>query len=570
MILQHIVNLTEICAQKGIKDVILSVGSRNAPMVLNFVRHPQIRTRTISDERTAAFIALGIAQKTKRPVAIVCSSGSAAYNYAPAVAEAYFQQIPLLILTADRPPEWIDQQDNQTIRQFEIYGKNIKSSYYLPVSPSTVDELWHSDRIVSEALNVSTSFPAGPVHINVPLREPFYPEKGEEIVFDTSVKVIDQIPTIPTLNSNVLNKLIQEWNQFDKKLIIAGQGPLQPQLIDHLKKLGEEQMIPIVGDVTSNLHDIPEVIRYPDIFLGKDDEKLLTALQPDLLITFGKAVLSKNSKLFLRKYKPKAHWHIQPGGHVADTYQSLGKHIPVNPDWFFEKILNYEEKSSISNNTNYFDDWQKAEKFSKNILEAPLLNENYCEFGIIKKAIDKLPEKTDLQLANSMAVRYVNFVGINSAKKNIEVFSNRGTSGIDGCNSTAVGNALSTDKLTVLFTGDMAFLYDRNAFWHNYLPNNLRIILLNNHSGSIFRIIKGPSDQPELEEYFETRQQSNAQHIAKEFQFDYFYCNGLDQLDDLLNQFYSREGNAKILEIETDSKVNKEIFLKFKQLINEQ
>ncbi|GAB3818211.1 hypothetical protein GCM10028895_15180 [Pontibacter rugosus] len=173
MIIQPVVNIAEICALKGVQNVVLSPGSRCAPLTIAFARHPKLNVRTVSDERAAAFIALGMALTTGKPTVLVCTSGTAALNYAPAVAEAYFQQVPLLILTADRPPEWIDQLDGQTIRQQKVYGQHIKQSYTFPVDFSHPDATWHSERLVSEALNETVSFPAGPVHINVPLREPF-------------------------------------------------------------------------------------------------------------------------------------------------------------------------------------------------------------------------------------------------------------------------------------------------------------------------------------------------------------------------------------------------------------
>ena len=173
--LQPIWNIAHICYKHGIENVIISPGSRSAPLTLAFARHENLNCKVVADERSAAFVALGIAQQTGKPVVLICTSGSAAYNYAPAIAEAYFQQIPLLVLTADRPPEWIDQLDGQTIRQNNIYGKHVKESYTLPVDLSHKDAIWHVGRIVSEAINLSKTYPFAPVHINAPFREPFYP-----------------------------------------------------------------------------------------------------------------------------------------------------------------------------------------------------------------------------------------------------------------------------------------------------------------------------------------------------------------------------------------------------------
>jgi 2-succinyl-5-enolpyruvyl-6-hydroxy-3-cyclohexene-1-carboxylate synthase len=182
MLLQPIINLINILAKKGVNNAIISPGSRNAPLTIALVRHPEISTKSISDERSAAFIALGIAQNLKAPVAVCCTSGSAAYNYAPAVAEAFFQEIPLIILTADRPKEWIHQYDGQTIYQTDIFGKHVKKSFEIGADYSHPDSVWDIERTINEAVNLAKSYPQGPVHINIPLREPFYPSDNEEII----------------------------------------------------------------------------------------------------------------------------------------------------------------------------------------------------------------------------------------------------------------------------------------------------------------------------------------------------------------------------------------------------
>ncbi|MBC8082789.1 MAG: 2-succinyl-5-enolpyruvyl-6-hydroxy-3-cyclohexene-1-carboxylic-acid synthase, partial [Hymenobacter sp.] len=187
--MQAIHNIAEICARHGITDVVLSPGSRSAPLTLAFARHPALTVRVVPDERAAAFIALGMAQAQRRVVVLVCTSGTAGLNYAPAVAEAYFQQIPLVIFTADRPPEWIDQLDGQTVRQHNLYGAHAKGAFEFPVDTSHADAKWHSARLINEAINLAQAAPAGPVQVNVPLREPFYPKAGEEIRYEQDVKI---------------------------------------------------------------------------------------------------------------------------------------------------------------------------------------------------------------------------------------------------------------------------------------------------------------------------------------------------------------------------------------------
>ncbi len=556
MMLEPIFNIAEICAQKNVKNVILSPGSRCAALTLAFVRHPGINTRTISDERSAAFIALGMAQQTKQTVSLVCTSGSAAYNYAPAVAEAYFQQIPLLVLTADRPPEWIDQLDGQTIRQENIYGKHVKRSYTLPVDYSHMDAQWQVTRIINEAINISQEFPPGPVHVNIPFREPFYPDKGEHVSDDENVKVIALEKANYSLEETTKEKLKSTLDANQKILIVVGQQDFDASLLNAVNDFSTKHDIPIIADIISNFQQSENAIIHQDAFLAHVDN----SLAPDLLITFGKSVISKQLKLYLRKSKAKQHWHIQEAGDVADTFQSLTRIIRTTPEVFFTEMQNVDIK--ISERSYYLGQWKDVDGKARSIASQLFDNQEFSEFESVKLALKNLPEKSNLHLANSMSVRYANYIGIKG--KAINIYCNRGTSGIDGCTSTALGFALETDEITTLITGDMAFFYDRNAFWNNYIPSNLRIIILNNHGGGIFGLIDGPSQQPELAEYFETEQRLTAENLAKNHdEIEYFKCKSRASFQNHLKTFFKVEDKAKILEIVTDKLINKRIFTLF-------
>lgn len=569
MILQPIVNIAEICAQKGIKNFVLSPGSRCAPLTIALVRHPAIKTYTISDERSAAFIGLGIAQQTKNLVGLVCTSGSAGLNYFPAVAEAYYQEIPLLILTADRPPEWLNQQDGQTLHQYEVYGKHVKGSFQLTADYTHADSVWFIERTINEAINLANAFPQGPVHVNVPIREPFYPNINENVSFDKHVKIIENITSTKILSQEIWQTLTKLWEQFDKKLIVVGQHDFDPTLLKALKNLQESVKIPVIGDVLANIYPLPTSIGGHDVFLMGKNEVLKQNLQPDLLITCGKSILSKNLKNFLRNSKPQQHWHIQMEGNVADSFQTLTHILPVKSNYFFQQIL--EEinlKNEIINEAqiDYCNLWRKEEGKAKQYLQQffnPSSSEIFSEFEAVKIVLDQLPESSILHLANSMPVRYANMIGLEK-EKNIEIFANRGTSGIDGSTSTAMGAALMTEKIVTLITGDVAFFYDNNAFWHNYLPKNLRIILLNNHGGGIFRILEGSGSQPELAEYFETSQKLTAENLAKSHGMSYFKVEDALSLQNTLNHFFEQKDQPQLLEITTESIKNTEIFKKFK------
>jgi 2-succinyl-5-enolpyruvyl-6-hydroxy-3-cyclohexene-1-carboxylate synthase len=618
--IQAVFNIAEICAQHGITDVILSPGSRSAPLTLAFARHPAYRgkLRVVPDERAAAFIGLGIAQATRRPVVLVCTSGTAGLNYAPAVAEAFFQQIPLLILTADRPPEWIDQLDGQTIRQRNLYGAHAKGTFDFPADTSHADAKWHAERLLNEAINLTLAGPAGPVHVNVPLREPFYPKPGEEVSYEAAVKIIRDDHSNTILPPAEILDLRRQLREAGRVLVVAGQQAENPTLTAALYEFAEARHVPVVADTIANLGDVPAV-RHHDIFLAGLSKEQKAALQPDLLITFGQSLISKSLKLFLRDAAPAQHWHLQATGEAADTFRSLTRIIRVQPAVFFQQLTVYETKDynrsggqnavsflslreaqkviegsnpivptdedqdlnpaspaefqpeggSMPSTTEASLTWQLAETAATAFLNQFFAAEDqpFNEFAAMRRALASLPDDTALHLANSMAVRYANILGLPTDRP-IDVFANRGTSGIDGCNSTAVGAALAQpERPVVLLTGDVAFFYDRNAFWHNYPTPNLRVVLFNNHGGGIFRLIDGPRQQPELEEFFETHQALTAENLCRDFHLRYLPVASLAELEAALPVFFAAESGAAVLEIFTDSKTNAAFFEDYRKAV---
>ena len=578
--LQAVFNIAEICAQHGITDVILSPGSRSAPLTLAFARHPAYRgkLRVVPDERTAAFIGLGIAQATRRPVVLVCTSGTAGLNYAPAVAEAFFQQLPLLVLTADRPPEWIDQLDGQTIRQRDLYGAHAKGTFDFPADTSHADAKWHGERIINEAINLTRTFPAGPVQVNIPLREPFYPKAGEEMGYEQHVKIIRDDHSNTILPPAEILDLRRQLRDAGRVLVVAGQQPENPTLTAALYEFAEARQVPVVADTIANLGDVPAV-RRQDIFLAGLSKEDKAALRPDLLITFGQSLISKALKLYLREVAPAQHWHLQPAGEVADTFRQLTRIIRVQPAVFFQQLAVFDTKdyhrdsdsSPIIGSTENTLTWQQADAAAAQFLTSFFAAENqpFNEFSAMRHALAALPDNTALHLANSMAVRYANILGLPEGRQ-IDVFANRGTSGIDGCNSTAVGAALAQpERPVVLLTGDVAFFYDRNAFWHNYLTSNLRVVLFNNHGGGIFRLIDGPRQQPELDEFFETHQALTAENLCRDFKLRYLPVSSFAELATALPVFFAAESGAAVLEIFTDSKTNAAFFEHYRAAVKQ-
>jgi 2-succinyl-5-enolpyruvyl-6-hydroxy-3-cyclohexene-1-carboxylate synthase len=609
--IQAVFNIAEICARHGITDVILSPGSRSAPLTLAFARHPAYRgkLRVVPDERAAAFIGLGIAQATRRPVVLVCTSGTAGLNYAPAVAEAFFQQIPLLILTADRPPEWIDQLDGQTIRQRDLYGAHAKGTFDFPADTTHADAKWHAERLINEAINLTLAGPAGPVHVNVPLREPFYPKAGEEMDYELGVKVIRDDHSNTILPPAEILDLRRQLRAAGRVLVVAGQQADAPNLAAALYEFAQVRQVAVVADSIANLGNVPAV-RHHDIFLAGLSPTQKATIKPDLLITFGQSLISKSLKLFLREAAPPQHWHLQVAGEVADTFRSLTRVIRVQPAVFFQQLTVYETKDynraeasspisflslreaqRITEAPDSAEDaaasgsppvaapipteadltWPLAETAATRFLSQFFAAEDqpFNEFSAFRLALASLPEGTALHLANSMAVRYANIIGLPNGKQ-IDVFANRGTSGIDGCNSTAVGAALAQPaRPVVLLTGDVAFFYDRNAFWHNYPTPNLRVVLFNNHGGGIFRLIDGPRQQPELEEFFETHQALTAENLCRDFDFRYLPVWSFDELNATLPVFFAAEGGTAVLEIFTDSETNAAFFEEYRTAVKQ-
>lgn len=561
MIIQPIVDIAEICSQLGIEQAVISPGSRSAVLTLAFARHPRIKTFVIPDERSAGFIALGLAQSSNKPVAVICTSGTAVANLYPAIIEAFYQKIPLIVLTADRPPEWIDQQDGQTIRQQNIYQNHILGSYQLPVSFKDPDDHWHANRLVNEAILKAAGEVQGPVHINIPFREPFYPLASESFSYSKSLRIVKHQTFQRTPENHQIDQLIQELNNFSRILIVAGQGQWSLSLTDTLEFIQIKYQWVLIGDIISNVHPVGGVFQKHDMILMHKQQK--KKLAPDLLLTFGQSVLSKSLKGFLQNAELKAHWHIGEDGRVVDTFKSLTRKIILDPEQFFNSVV-AGHLSENEEQYSYQKSWVMAENTAKESLTNFLDEAGIGEFQATAKIMEALPHDCHLHLANSMPVRYANYLGL-TFKPKIRVWANRGTSGIDGCTSTTVGHALNSSKLQVLITGDVAFFYDRNALWHNDIPQNLRIIVLNNHGGGIFRLIDGPKQLDELETYFETHQKLNAENTARDFGMKYFSTRSMDGLPELLSLFFSMKTGAAILEIETDAKVNEKVFETFKK-----
>lgn len=541
---QHIRHLAAICHAKGIQHMVVSPGSRSAPLVMAFARHSNIQLTSVIDERSAAFFALGMAQQLQQPVALICTSGSAVLNYAPALAEAYYQKIPLVVLTADRPHEWINQQDGQAIVQKNVFENFILKSFELPCEPATETELWHSDRIINEAINIAIT-QQGPVHINIPLREPLYEQI--DITFKDTPKIINS-----TKRKNQNNIPFLENLGEVKIIILGGNGTFDFSAYD-LTQFSNCVFLSEINCNTNNAafhHNLDALI---NAIPNNETEKF----QPELLITFGGAIVSKKMKEFLRNNPPKQHWHLSEQHEHIDTFQCLTDVVDAN---IIEIIRELEKwKNSTSKYQSVWGELAEKVKFEQEIF---FENAPFSDFKVYKNLTSHISHLTsvNLHLGNSTPVRYAAY--FNWGNHTI-INSNRGVSGIDGTVSTAVGAAFVNGKPTVLITGDIAFMYDSNGLWNQQLPKNLKVIVINNQGGNIFRLINNEETLPELTEYFETPHPYHVEYIAKAFDIPYYFCDAEATLESCLKSFFEPSEKPAVLEIKTDGKLSAKVFKDF-------
>lgn len=541
-------SIIEICAAKGLTNIVISPGSRNAPLTIGFVNNPNFKCFSIADERCAAFFALGIAQQTKEPVAIVCTSGSALLNYYPALAEAFYSQIPLVVISADRPHDKIDIGDGQTIRQENVFANHILYNANLHEDASA-----ENDSKINEAINTSIA-QKGPVHINAPFEEPLY-----ETVETVSVTVSASANKTQTSPIGDLSAFAGTWNTASKKMILVGVN--DPNVIDEaiIKHLSSDPSVIVLTETTSNLHHSTFINNIDTIitpFTSEDFE----AFRPEILLTFGGMVVSKRVKAFLRKYKPQHHWHIDML-RAYDTFGALSEHFTTTPQQFFTAFLPLTKAVE----SNYFQKGQDIKTFRKEKHDLYLSKIPFSDFTVFDKVITALPKDSQLQISNSSAIRYAQLIDIDPS---VEVYCNRGTSGIDGSTSTAIGAAFANKKQTTFITGDISFLYDSNALWNKYIPSNFKIIIINNGGGGIFRILPGHAETPVFNEFFETSHCFTAEHLAKMYGFEYLTASNETKLSEALTDLFLQNNKPAILEVFTPTLDNDRILLQyFRELV---
>lgn len=543
--------LAQLCAAKGIRHAVISPGSRSAPLVIAFNKQEGIRCLQVIDERSAAFFALGMAQQLHAPVALICTSGSAVLNYGPAIAEAFYQRIPLLVITADRPEEWVDQGEGQAIRQQGVLALHMKKSVQLPRITSDDLARWHAGRLINEAIDATLLPVPGPVHVNVPYAEPLYGTAEA----DSAPRVIAQVLTERFILPEHARWLIANLSRSKRVMVLGGQGQWSQGLKQQLKQLAALPQVGVLVEATSNLDDAAFITCIDRAIEGvnaanEDD------LKPDLLITFGGAVVSKRIKGLLRKWRPAQHWHIDAGQRHYDTYQSLTHDIAVSPEVFFAQIA----ASVGPSESIYGEAWRMVDARMRERHDAILREAPWCDLKASELILQRIPEDSDVHLANSTPARYAQLF---DRKAGLRWFSNRGTSGIDGCTSTAVGSAFATQRPTTLLTGDTAFLYDSNAFWNKHLSPLLRVIVIDNGGGNIFRYIEGPDRDAELLHWFEAPHGRDPLRLAESFGLPAREAKDTVGLEDGLAWLYGAHERPAVLVVRTDSALSPKVLREY-------
>jgi len=560
---QGIKNIPEICVRHGVRKVVIAPGSRNAPLIFAFTAQPELECLSIIDERSAAYFALGMAQKSGEAVALVCTSGTAVLNFAPAIAEAYYQNLPLLVFTADRPAEMIDQADGQTLRQSNIYGNYIKAHFDLPVETVLVADLQFSDRQVSQAIDTALSNPPAPVQINVPLREPIYTALPDT---HSNPKIIKTIAAEVSPTKESLETLEKMWTSYERKLVLFGVYPKDEELNELANLLANEPDVVVIGENLSNISGekiitqpeslfawvngipIPLINEEIGIPIPPKQNGIGIPFIPDLLITIGHSSICKQIKLFLREHQPAEQWQFESSLPYIDTYKSLTTIIPGSAIDTLGKmplgrtLSDYSETFQVQNRIIT----QRHDAF---VTDAPL-----SDMSAVTNLLKLAPGGTTLHLANSTSVRWTQLF---PTRSDLTYFCNRGTSGIDGSLSTAAGYAYASKQPTVFLTGDLSFIYDSNGLWNNYIGDNFKIIVMNNNGGNIFRFIGDKQLMEKSLDFFTTPHQVKIKPLVEAYGLNYVGCDKTEDLEECLKSLFNAD-KSTVLEIFTDSDLNTE------------
>lgn len=544
--------IAAICLAHGIEDVVICPGSRSAPLTLAFVRNAHFTCRSVIDERSAGYIALGIAQQKNKPVIVICTSGTAALNLSPALAEARYLGVPLIALTADRPDAWIDQLDGQAIRQQHIYDAFILRSWHLSGELYHPDDLWYSQRVINEAMLLAKNN-QGPVHINLAFREPLYQLPD---VNDYTLQVMHSLHNQAAVSYShpaLVRKLSETgkfWLVFAQDAYDVSLAPMLQQGMDQLNWTVVHESLSNLP-VTGSIRNISEVLSLNEI----------PQSAPDTVVYFGKQLVSKKLKQYLRGLSNLQ--VIRLGEPLADPLQHLHAHINAPAD----QVVKFLLESRTTGNDAFNKSWVHASHQAAKLYAEFLTQAAYSDLVAITHIRKALSEDTIVHWGNSTPVRYAQLTENLNLPFQVH-YCNRGTSGIDGSISTAVGHALANPgRKHAVIVGDLSFQYDCNALWTNDFPDNLLVIVLNNSGGNIFRLIEGSSQVPELETWFETRRTGDFQNLSAHFGLSYRRCTTQQELQLLCSEL--PQLSRCVVEVVTDPVLSSQVFKEFYQYLRQ-
>jgi len=541
---RNIQQLAVLLNEHDIHQIVLCPGSRNIPITQTLTRLGMYKCYPMTDERSAGFYALGLALHGGKPVAVVCDGGSALLNLHAAIAEAYYQQVPIVVISADKPAAWVGQMDGQTLPQPSLFQSLVKRSVTLP-DVQTEEEAWHSNRLINEALMELTHHGKGPVHINVPVSEPLFDMSAADLPKERVIRRYEGL----NMYNNDYQPLIERLNRYRNRMVIAGQMSLIYLFDKKYVKQLSKQFVWVTESIGNKT--VPGTpIRHIDQVLYPMDKQTMNLMRPELLITYGGHILSRRLKYFLRNNPPLEHWHISRDGEVCDLFQgALTTVIEMDPFEFLEKIAPLLEDVP----STYARQW---EQIAANI-KTPQLP--YSEMTAIGELFDHLPTPCALHLANSSTINYAQLYDV---ADEVEVLSNSGISGIDGSLSTALGYATMDEKLNFLVIGDLSFFHDMNALWNNNYGSNVRILLLNNGGGEIFHTLPKVELDAQSQRFITAQHTASARAWAEDRGFKYLAANNAEELTAgiseltqpsitrqpiLLEVFTNREEDARLL-----------------------
>lgn len=529
--------------QYGVQYIVCSPGSRNAALLQQADEIESIKKIIVIDERTASFVALGIAMVSKRPVVLVCTSGSALLNYGPAVAEAYYQGLPLLIVSADRPSEWIDQDDSQTIRQYGSVSNIVKESYNLDGDRSGADYLWYVNRVVNEGIQISMRPKGGPVHFNV-LLDGNVPERDDNDKVES--RVVRILRPDPVISKDTIRELA-ELAVKRKILIVAGFMLPDNRMQKAFLNIARLPNVCVMAETLSNLH-LQELDYIVDPVLFRLDENEEKQLAPDIVISVGGALVSRKLKEFIRRNPPKFHWSLNNSDNLIDCFKSLTEKIEGAPSLFIQRIAKRIEKLQTDISVNEIPEYKKTWKKLRLSKSEKIARYPWSDLKAMDIVLNNLPLNTNLFLSNGTAVRYGQIIPY---PKTHATYCNRGVSGIEGCTSTALGASLVYKDFTCIITGDMSFGYDIGALGCRIDGPFFRIIVLDNGGGDIFRFIKATKNLEIRETYLCADREIPIEKLSEAYNWEYQYANSEASLRSMIKSFFKKSSRPKILHIDT-------------------